>query len=135
MKLQSAAALVFFLATAAGAQAPGYSAAELARERTLESALVSRASADTARDESRALSVKPHMAGTAQQAWTRDYVIAKMKSWGLETSVREYSVWMPHPVGVKAWRVSPSNWWSPKPPTRSWRVDSFPFVAWTLAHD
>ncbi len=48
------------------------------------------------------------MAGTAQQAWTRDYVIAKMNSWGLETSVREYSVWMPHPVSVKAWRVSPS---------------------------
>ncbi len=27
--------------------------------------------------------------------WTRDYAIGKMKSWGLETSVREYSVWIP----------------------------------------
>lgn len=49
------------------------------------------------------------MAGTDQQAWTRDYVVAMMKSWGLETSVREYTVWMPHPLSVRAWRVSPDG--------------------------
>lgn len=108
MKAHAIAAVAFFAAIAAGAQAPGYTSSESAKEKALESALVALANADTARQHSRSLSAKPHMAGTAQQAWTRDYVIAKMKSWGLETSVREYSVWMPHPLSVRAWRVSPA---------------------------
>ena len=94
---------------AASAQATGYSPATAAQERSTEALLISRASADTARTNSRVLSAKPHMAGTEQQAWTRDYVIARMKSWGLETSVREYTVWLPHAVSVRAWRVSPNG--------------------------
>jgi N-acetylated-alpha-linked acidic dipeptidase len=47
------------------------------------------------------------MAGTAAQARTRDYVIDKMKSWGLETDVRTYSIWMPHPMSTRVWRISP----------------------------
>src|SRR5438105_7134707 len=95
-------------ASAASGQTVGYSSAAAANERSLESAIVSATSADSARAYSRALSEQPHMAGTARQAWTRDYVIEKMKSWGLETEVRSYSVWMPHPVSVRAWRVSPN---------------------------
>jgi N-acetylated-alpha-linked acidic dipeptidase len=30
-----------------------------------------------------------------------------MRSWGLETSVRAYDVWMPHPISVRVWRVAP----------------------------
>ncbi len=96
------------VSVAASAQSTGYSPVTAAQEKSIESLLIARASADTARAHSRALSAKPHMAGTEQQGWTRDYVIAKMKSWGLETSVREYTVWMPHPLSVRAWRVSPS---------------------------
>jgi len=47
------------------------------------------------------------MAGTPAQARTRDYVVNQMKSWGLETEVRSYSVWMPHPVSTRAWRIAP----------------------------
>jgi N-acetylated-alpha-linked acidic dipeptidase len=47
------------------------------------------------------------MAGTPAQERTRDYVIEKMKSWGLETEVRGYSVWMPHPLSARVWRISP----------------------------
>jgi len=47
------------------------------------------------------------MAGTPAQARTRDYVIDQMKSWGLETEVRAYSVWMPHPLSTKVWRIAP----------------------------
>jgi N-acetylated-alpha-linked acidic dipeptidase len=108
MKRIAPGALIFFCASSIGAQSTGYSAAAASREKSLESALIASANADTARQHSRALSEKPHMAGTEQQAWTRDYVIAKMKSWGLETSVRGYSVWMPHPLSVRAWRVSPN---------------------------
>jgi len=48
------------------------------------------------------------MAGTPAQARTRDYVINQMKSWGLETEVRSYSVWMPHPISTRVWRIAPN---------------------------
>jgi N-acetylated-alpha-linked acidic dipeptidase len=47
------------------------------------------------------------MAGTPAQARTRDYVVNQMKSWGLETEVRSYSVWMPHPLSTRLWRIAP----------------------------
>ena len=88
---------------------PGYGAAASASERTLEANTAARMSADTARAESRALSHQIHIAGTPAQAWTRDYVIAAMKSWGMETEVREYVVWMPHTTTIQVWRISPDT--------------------------
>jgi N-acetylated-alpha-linked acidic dipeptidase len=46
------------------------------------------------------------MAGTPAQARTRDYVLSQMKSWGLETEMRTYRIWMPHPVSTRVWRIS-----------------------------
>jgi len=86
----------------------GYTPANAARQRTLEANAITRPSPTNASTHSRELSKETHVAGTPAQARTRDYVIAQMKSWGLETEVRAYDVWMPHPVSVKAWRVSPS---------------------------
>jgi N-acetylated-alpha-linked acidic dipeptidase len=48
------------------------------------------------------------MAGTPAQARTRDYVVSQMKSWGLETEVRSYSVWMPYPLSTRVWRIAPN---------------------------
>jgi len=61
-------------------------------------------SADTASPRllTRDLSAHPHMAGTPAQAVTRDYVIAKLESWGLKTWVKEYSIYLPQPLVVRA---------------------------------
>ncbi len=105
-KLLVAAMLV---ASALQAQSlPGYSTNSAARERSVESDVVNRPSANDANAHSRFLSQQPHMAGTPAQARTRDYVIAQMKSWGLQTEVRSYKVWMPHPISTRVWRVSPN---------------------------
>jgi N-acetylated-alpha-linked acidic dipeptidase len=85
----------------------GYTAAASLKERSAEADVISRPSPQTAAEHSRFLSQRPHMAGTAAQARTRDYVIAQMKSWGLETEIRAYRVWMPHPVSTRVWRISP----------------------------
>ena len=63
---------------------------------------------DTAsvRQMSRDLSAVPHMAGTPAQATTRDYVLDKMKSWGMEVWSKEYTVYMPQPDTVAAWLVN-----------------------------
>jgi N-acetylated-alpha-linked acidic dipeptidase len=45
----------------------------------------------------------PHMAGTPAQLATRDYVLARMRAWGLEAWAKEYTVYLPHPDTVAAW--------------------------------
>src|SRR4051812_5647626 len=85
----------------------GYSPQSSTVERALEADVVNRPSPRSADAHSRFLSSQPHMAGTPAQARTRDYVISQMKSWGLETEVRSYKVWMPHPITTRAWRISP----------------------------
>jgi len=86
----------------------GYTAASAARERDVEADAIRRPSPTSAAALSQALSREVHVAGTPAQARTRDYVIAQMKSWGIETEVRAYDIWMPHPTEVGIWRVSPT---------------------------
>ena len=86
---------------------PGYSQQAATAERLAETDVISKASPVKASEHSRFLSAQPHMAGTPAQARTRDYVVSQMKSWGLETEVRAYRVWMPHPISTRVWRISP----------------------------
>jgi len=86
---------------------PGYSPQAGVAERATEADVISRPSPSEASAHSRFLSYQPHMAGTPAQMRTRDYVISQMKSWGLETEVRSYSVWMPHPLSTRVWRTFP----------------------------
>lgn len=95
---------------AAGLQAqalPGYTANAAERERNSEADVLNRPKPAAADAHSRFLSMQPHMSGTPAQARTRDYVISQMKSWGLETEVRSYKVWMPHPTSTRVWRIAP----------------------------
>src|SRR2546426_2379166 len=55
---------------------------------------------------SRDLTRLPHMAGTPAQAGTRDYVIEKLRSWGLESWTKEYTVYLPQPEIVAAWVIA-----------------------------
>ena len=85
----------------------GYAPAASAAERTLEAQAIARPSAARARDHSRTLSAETHVSGTPAQARTRDYVIAQMRAMGLETEVRRYDVFMPHPTSAQVWRIAP----------------------------
>src|SRR5579862_7444189 len=101
--------LLLFLAVPAGAQITGYTSANATAERALETHVITLPSPATADTLSRTLSHEPHMAGSPAQARTRDYVLARMKSYGLETSFRSYDVYMPYPKSVHVWRVSPDT--------------------------
>ncbi len=103
-------ALTFCHAIALPAQQtplPGFTPAASTAERTLEAQVIARPDAARAREHSRALSAETHVSGTPAQERTRDYVIAQMKAMGLETEVRRYDVFMPHPTAVQVWRVAP----------------------------
>jgi N-acetylated-alpha-linked acidic dipeptidase len=106
---KSIALFIVFPALSLGAQQPlvGYTPSGSARERDLEASAIKRPSPTTAAANSKELSKETHVAGTPAQARTRDYVIAQMKSWGLDTEVRSYDIWMPQPTSVHVARVSP----------------------------
>lgn len=87
----------------------GYSAAAATRQRAAEAAAIARPSPESASVHSRALSAETHVAGTEAQARTRDYVIARMREYGLETEVRAYEVWLPHATSARVWRLSPDE--------------------------
>jgi N-acetylated-alpha-linked acidic dipeptidase len=100
------------LSASLGAQTPstpGYSPAAARTERDLETTVTARPDSGSARKHSHELSKESHIAGTPAQEHTRDYVINAMKSWGLQTEVRSYDVWMPHTTEIKLWRVSPDT--------------------------
>jgi N-acetylated-alpha-linked acidic dipeptidase len=108
MNRHLALTLIIAFAAPLGAQTtPGYGTQSASIERATEADAITRPSAQSSSAHSKFLSLQPHMAGTSAQARTRDYVIDKMKSWGLETEVRAYSVWMPHPISTRVWRIAP----------------------------
>ena len=49
----------------------------------------------------------PHVAGTPAQALTRDYLINKLRTWGLEAWTKEYTVYIPHPDSIAAPVIPP----------------------------
>ena len=87
----------------------GYGSRNAAAQRALERGVARRPDTTAARAHSRALSARSHIAGTPAQAITRDYVLDRMREWGLETQSREYQIWMPHTVEARVWRVSPDT--------------------------
>jgi N-acetylated-alpha-linked acidic dipeptidase len=72
---------------------------------TFEQRLVAVPDTASVRQMSRDLSAVPHMAGTPAQASTRDYVLDKMKSWGIDAWSKEYTVYIPQPDTVAAWII------------------------------
>ncbi|MBK5188677.1 MAG: M20/M25/M40 family metallo-hydrolase [Gemmatimonadaceae bacterium] len=103
------ALLLFSAPLAAQTATPGYSPAAARAEHDLEARATATPDSASARRHSHKLSKESHIAGTPAQARTRDYVINAMKSWGLQTEVRAYDVWMPHTTEIKLWRVSPDT--------------------------
>ena len=79
---------------------PGYSPAAAYAQRQLEQSAIAGPLASRAKTNSAELSKEPHVAGTAAQKRTADYVIAQMKAMGLETELRTYDVWLPHATAV-----------------------------------
>jgi N-acetylated-alpha-linked acidic dipeptidase len=135
VQLRLAFACLVFASGGAAAQQSliGYTPANAATETALERSAVARPSPTNASTMSKALSIETHVSGTPAQARTRDYVIAQMRQWGIDTNVRQYDVWMPHAVSVRAWRISPAprEFALAEPPVAgdpSSRIPQFPTV-------
>ncbi len=87
----------------------GYTPARAAAERAAEAAAIARPTPAAAERHARALSAETHVAGTAAQARTRDYVLAELRRLGIPVETRGYRVWMPHATSAAVWRVAPGG--------------------------
>jgi N-acetylated-alpha-linked acidic dipeptidase len=104
-----AASLVVAASSLRAQSIVGYAARAAPGQRALEQSVARRPDANRANAHSRALSARSHVAGTPAQAITRDYVLDRMREWGLETETREYQVWLPHSIEARVWRTWPDT--------------------------
>lgn len=84
---------------------PGFAPAAAEAQRRLEAAAIAAPQPARARANGAALAAEPHVAGTAAQKRTADYVIDRMKALGLETELKRYDVWLPHATSVSVTRM------------------------------
>ena len=73
---------------------------------TFEQRLLAVPDTASVRQMSKDLSAVPHMAGTPAQATTRDYVLDRLKSWGVDAWSKEYTIYLPQPDTVAAWVIT-----------------------------
>lgn len=97
---------LLLVASSLSAQQVGFAPSAVAREDSVERALIASPDTQSARLWTKALSKVPHMSGTPQQAVTRDYVLNLMKSWGLETWFTTYDVFLPQPDSSALWLIA-----------------------------
>ncbi len=81
------------------------SSAELATE----SRFLSVPDAKLAETHLRILTQVPHMAGTAEDKATADYVAQKFREAGLDTEIDEYKVWMNYPANISVDMTAPAG--------------------------
>jgi len=105
---------LLLVASSLSAQQVGFAPSAVAREDSIERALIASPDTQSARLWTKALSQVPHMSGTPQQAVTRDYVLNLMKSWGLETWFTTYDVFLPQPDTSALWLI-PAPGAAPQP--------------------
>ncbi|HET9295227.1 MAG TPA: hypothetical protein VFO06_13120, partial [Gemmatimonadales bacterium] len=74
----------------------GFTAATAQRQAAFEAGLDSLIRPARIRNDSRALSVEPHIAGTAAQTRTADYVLRELAASGWDTSRMTFQVYLPH---------------------------------------
>jgi N-acetylated-alpha-linked acidic dipeptidase len=95
--------LAVFLATTLLAQSPadppmlGFSAANAAKERALETQFDSSLKRDDLREWLKRLSARPHHLGSAYDKDNAEYIAALFKSWGYDTKIEEFRVLFPTP--------------------------------------
>jgi len=75
----------------------GFSSRQSPEQRRLEEQYRAAPTAAAAREELRRLTAEPHIAGSPEDYATAVYVRDQMRSFGLQSELREYQVLLPYP--------------------------------------
>src|SRR5262245_57337885 len=104
----------FLLAPAAQSQQSpgirGFTAASAASEREAERRFQAIPSPDNLREYMRTISEEPHYAGHPSSRKVADYILGKLKSWGLNASIEEFEALMPYPTERVVELVAPERY-------------------------
>ncbi|MEZ4411898.1 MAG: M20/M25/M40 family metallo-hydrolase [Gemmatimonadales bacterium] len=95
--------------TAAAQSIAGFTAPDAARQRTLEGILDTLVTPVSVRDDSRALSAVPHIAGTPAQHRTAEYVNRALAAAGWDTSSVSFRVYIPFQDSAVVELIKPSR--------------------------
>ncbi len=109
-----AAAVMLAAAIAATAAAParaqtGFTTEGAARERAAEGAALEAIEPAGVEALARALSARPHVAGTPGQAAVRDSLAGWLRAWGIDPRMSRYEVFLPHATAVAVTLVAPQR--------------------------
>ncbi len=109
IRFQLALFLLVALPSASAAQSiAGFTVSDAARQRRLERILDSLVTPASVRDDSRALSAVPHIAGTPAQRRTAQYVSRQLAAAGWDTSSVSFRVYIPFQDSAVVALVKPS---------------------------
>ncbi len=92
-----------------GTAAPMLGFHNSAAERKIEAQFLAVPDPALAEAHLRTLTQAPHMAGSAEDKATADYVAKKFREAGLETEIVEYRVWMNYPQEISVDVTAPPN--------------------------
>lgn len=107
-RLCVATALLFAVSSASAQDRPtGFTRASAAMQLELERLLQQAPTAAASKAHARVLAAEPHVAGTAAQGRTADYVLRRMAEWGLDTVRSTFRVYLPHPESTIVALVKP----------------------------
>jgi N-acetylated-alpha-linked acidic dipeptidase len=76
----------------------GFTTAHASAEREREKQFQGMPSPDELRENMRTISAAPHHAGSAGSRKVAEYILSKMRSWGLHASIEEFQALMPYPI-------------------------------------
>ena len=82
---------------------------DAAAESAIESRFLSVPDPKLAEEHLRTLTKDPHMAGTAEDKATAEYVAQKFREAGLETEIVEYKVWINYPAEISVDMTAPGG--------------------------
>lgn len=80
---------------------------DAAAESTIETRFLAAPDAQLAEEHLRILTKAPHMAGTAEDKATAEYVAQKFRAAGLESEIVEYKVWINYPSEISVDLMAP----------------------------
>ncbi len=106
-------------------ESPIFGFRDSASESAVEKTFLAAPDPKLAEEHLRILTQAPHMAGTAEDKATADYVAQKFREAGLETEIDEYKVWMNYPSEISVDLIAPAGI-EMHGPTRE-HVDNDPF--------
>src|SRR5579872_43577 len=82
---------------------------DVAKESAVEVRFLAVPDPKLAEEHLRMLTQAPHMAGTAEDKATADYVAQKFRAAGLDTEIVEYKVWMNYPLEISVDITAPAG--------------------------